>query len=183
MVCFVTADPGTLALAYAPGGILSLIVAPIIGNKLDGYRARFILPVISAVGAGATALLLISTTLWQVALVLIVDLTVLVTASLILAKFLSVLSDEKRGSVFGWATGFEKFCALIGPIIGGVIWDLGGIKAPFYVSIGVEAFLVPTYYILFAFVAPIDEMAIQIEIESKKQENEPLSDDHVHSDI
>ena len=44
--------------------------------------------------------------------------------------------------------------SIIGPILGGIVWDVSGPKAPFIVSIFVELCLIPLYFIVVHLLLP-----------------------------
>ena len=65
----------------------------------------------------------------------VIDVTVVTSAGLVLSKVLSDLSKDRTGSIFGLQGLISNFGALCGPLVGGVLWELSGNRAPFHLSI------------------------------------------------
>ncbi|MCG3219473.1 MAG: MFS transporter [Candidatus Heimdallarchaeota archaeon] len=147
----ITEDIMLMSLAYVPGGILSMMLAPKIGKLADKYNPRIWLAVTSALGSLTTWLLISSTEIWQFSLLFIVDATIVSSAGLVLSKIISQISRKRRGSLFGIQGGISNLGAIVGPIIGGILWETTSDKAPFLLSIFVElilAFLYPFVILL-----------------------------------
>ena len=151
-----------LTLAYTPGGILSIILAPIIGKILDQkikILPRYTLCIASIVGAGITAAFIFGAQiLIAVIFIIIIDFTVLTVAGLSLEKMVSGISKSHRGSIFGAQTFVENIATMLGPIIGGLLWDYVSHTMPFWSSVVVES-VIGVSYVIFFCIYPLDTMS------------------------
>jgi len=127
-----------LSLAYIPGGIASMLLAPRLGVLADKINAAIYLAGAGFIGALTTWLILQATALWQVSLLFVIDASVITSSGLVLAKLISGLAGDKVGSAFGVQGAVANFGAIFGPIIGGVFWQYQGSKGPFIFSISTE---------------------------------------------
>ncbi|MHA1911302.1 MAG: MFS transporter [Candidatus Kariarchaeaceae archaeon] len=141
----ITDNLSLMSLAYLPGGILSMILAPKIGKLADQYNPRIWLAVTSALGSLTTWLLISSTEIWQFSLLFIIDATIVSSAGLVLSKIISQISRRRRGALFGIQGGITNLGAIVGPIVGGILWETMSDKAPFILSIIVELILALLY--------------------------------------
>ncbi|MCP4322547.1 MAG: MFS transporter [Psychromonas sp.] len=130
-----------LSLAYIPGGIASMLLAPKLGVLADKMNAAIYLACAGFVGALTTWLILQSSALWQISLLFVIDASVITSSGLVLAKLISGLAGNKMGSAFGIQGGVANFGAILGPIIGGLFWQHQGSKGPFIFSISTEVVL------------------------------------------
>lgn len=140
----ITQDMVLLIIAYVPGGILSVIIAPRLGRLADKLNPRITLSVASVVGAGMTWLLINSSKIWQFSMIFIIDTTVVATAGLVLTKVISTVSRERRGTVFGLHDSVTNLSRIAGPLVGGALWDVRD-RAPFILSIAIEGVLAVLY--------------------------------------
>jgi len=124
-----------IIIAYVPGGILSVILAPRLGKIADKLNPKYTLGAISVLGALMTWLLIQSTQIWQFSLIFLVDSTVVATAGLMLTKIISTISKERRGTIFGFNDFVANIGNIVGPIMGGVLWD-SALYTPFAVEVG-----------------------------------------------
>ncbi|MFX0091626.1 MAG: MFS transporter [Candidatus Hodarchaeota archaeon] len=142
------------ALAYAPSGTVSMLLAPKLGEIADRINPLLGITITSIIGAFVTWLLINTTSLWVFAGLLVIDVTVVVTNGLILANIISRVSQKHRGKIFGAQSTASNIGAIAGPIIGGTIWDIFGMKSPFIFSILVELALIPVYLIAVFLIRP-----------------------------
>eukprot|EP01130_Rhizamoeba_saxonica_P001822 TRINITY_DN11658_c0_g1_i1.p1 TRINITY_DN11658_c0_g1~~TRINITY_DN11658_c0_g1_i1.p1 ORF type:complete len:547 (-),score=75.92 TRINITY_DN11658_c0_g1_i1:40-1611(-) len=145
-----------LVLAYAPGGIISMILAPQLGKLADVVKIRYLLSLASVLGAVVTALLLLVKDVYWAIIVLIIDFCVLTIANLALTKLVTGISHEKKGRFLSLVEFAVNIGSVTGPIIGGILWENVDPTAPFWFSVGVEGVLALLYLCLF-FVYPMDE--------------------------
>eukprot|EP01084_Bolivina_argentea_P243948 408813_1 len=149
-----------ILLCYTPGGILAIIMCPLIGKILDKYvkiLPRYILCIVSFMGAGITVAYIYCNTVVQVIFIVLGDFTVMTTAALALNKMISALSNQHRGTIFGLSTAIEQTCTLIGPIVGGILWDYMSHRTPFWASVFAES-LIGLMYVAFFYAYPLDAM-------------------------
>jgi MFS family permease len=94
-----------------------------------------------------TWLIINSGNLWIFAILLIVDQTIMLTVSFVFINFLSRASIKHRGKIFGLITLFESIGMIIGPFLGGIVWETISPQAPFIISIIVEWSLIAFFII------------------------------------
>jgi len=130
-----------LSLAYIPGGILAMIFAPKLGAFADKVNVALYLTFAGIIGALTTWLMLQSVSLWQISALFVIDASVITSSGLVLAKLISEVAGENKGSAFGLQGFISNFGAISGPLIGGVFWQLQGSQGPFIFSISTELLL------------------------------------------
>ncbi|MFX1596352.1 MAG: hypothetical protein ACFFBK_09840, partial [Promethearchaeota archaeon] len=123
--------------------------------------------IVSSLGALFTWFLINSANIWIFAALLLVDMTIMIAAGLIFQNLVSRISTEHRGKILGVGEFFAFLGSVIGPILGGIVWDFLGPKFPFIISIFVELSLIPIYlgvvYLLIPHLA--ESYGIRIETE------------------
>ena len=142
---------GISAMAYA---LTSTIAAPFIGMLADRFGRRPIILLSLAAYAGAFSGYLLATSAWQ--FILLRALAGVFTAGLVPAIVSSVgdLAEEnRRARWIGIVNGGASIGWIIGPILGGFLYDRFGYVVPFTASIAMEvcalllaSFLVPETY-------------------------------------
>lgn len=163
--------PEIAVLAYIPSGIVSMLVAPRLGRFVDKINPAFGITITSLLGSLITWFLINTTEIWVFSLLLVFDVTIASTTNLILQNFLSRITVKHRGKVLGIHSTFMNLGSMVGPIIGGLVWDHMGMRAPFMISIIVELILIPFYLLGVFFVKPY----IKEGYESKK----PIIEDNI----
>jgi len=154
--------------AYLPAGILATLFAPKLGAIVDKLRPSVGITITSLFGALVTWFLINSGNIWMFAALLLVDLTIMIAASLIFQNLVSRITIEHRGKILGIGEFFAFFGNVIGPILGGIVWDFMGPKFPFIISIFVELSLIPLYlgvgYLLVPYLAESYEIKVETEL-------------------
>lgn len=130
-----------LSMAYIPGGILSMLLAPKLGHYADKINSALYLGAAGITGAFTTWLMLQSTSLWQISLLFIIDASIITSSGLVLAKLISEVAGESKGSAFGLQGFISNLGAISGPLVGGLFWQIQGSKGPFMFSISTEIVL------------------------------------------
>ena len=130
-----------LSMAYIPGGIISMLLAPKLGYYADKINAAIYLTVAGLIGAFTTWLMLQSTSLWHISVLFIIDASIIMSSGLVLAKLISEVAGESKGSAFGLQGFISNFGAISGPLVGGLFWQMQGSKGPFMFSISTEVIL------------------------------------------
>ncbi|TFF86639.1 MAG: MFS transporter [Promethearchaeota archaeon] len=143
-----------IILIYLPTGLLAIFIAPKLGEIVDKLNPSVAIVILSLSGAFVTWCLINTTNLVLFAILLVIDLTVAISAGLLFRNLLSRISVEHRGKILGICSFFVNAGSIIGPILGGYVWDAYGFKAPFIVSIYVELCLLPLYLIVVRLVLP-----------------------------
>ncbi|MHA1106047.1 MAG: MFS transporter [Promethearchaeota archaeon] len=140
--------------AYLPAGIVSTLLAPKLGKIVDKFRPAIGITITSILGALVTWLLINSANIWVFTLLLLVDLTIMISSGLIFQNLLSRISLKNRGKILGSGEFFQFLGAFIGPLIGGIVWDFIGPSYPFIISIFVELSLIPLYLVVVYYLIP-----------------------------
>jgi MFS family permease len=142
---------GASAMAYA---LTSTFAAPFIGMLADRFGRRPIILISLAAYVLAFSGYLLATSAWL--LILLRGLAGLFTAGL-LPAMMSIVGDlapgNRRGQWLGIVSGSAAAGWIIGPLLGGLLYDHFGYIVPFAVSIGmalgallIAAFLIPETY-------------------------------------
>ncbi|MBY8983535.1 MAG: MFS transporter [Candidatus Lokiarchaeota archaeon] len=131
--------------AYLPAGLLATLLAPKLGAIVDKLPPLVGISITSSLGALMTFFLINSANIWLFSTFLLFDLAIGMSAGLIFANLMSRISSEHRGKIFGVGDFFAFLGSVIGPILGGIVWDLISPKFPFIISIFVELSLIPLY--------------------------------------
>jgi MFS family permease len=139
----IESQPDLAAAAFIPSGITSMLLAPKLGKIADRLNIKIVISTGALAGALTTWLLINTSSLILFACLLVVDTTIATTTSLVIQNVVSRISLTNRGKIFGLQTLFVDFGAIIGPVIGGIFWDVYGQKSPFIFSIGIEILLIP----------------------------------------
>ena len=144
-----------LALAYVPGGILSLILAPHLGRYGDKMEPRVFLVGASLLSALSTWLILQSTSIWQISVLFLLDASVLMAILLVLTKKLSEIHANQT-MMMSLQGLFTNLGFIIGPLLGGLVWQSQGSHAPIYLSIFIDVFLaVACFWVLTSYARPL----------------------------
>ena len=131
--------------AYLPAGLIATFLAPKLGILVDRVRPIIGITIISSLGALMTWLLINAPNLWMYSFFLLFDMAIGMSAGLLFANFYSRLSSKHRGKIFGTGDFFAFLGSIIGPILGGLVWDNVSHQLPFIISIFVELSLIPLY--------------------------------------
>ncbi|TFF97356.1 MAG: MFS transporter [Promethearchaeota archaeon] len=150
----IESDPILAVIGFLPGYIISFLIAPRVGNYIDKIKPSIGITVSSLLGALFTWLLISTPNLWVFSILLIFDYTIVNAANLVLNNFLSRISLKHRGKVLSLNSMCKNLGTFLGPIIGGIVWDLISIKAPFMISIFVELIIIPIYLISIFYLQP-----------------------------
>ncbi|MGV9172032.1 MAG: MFS transporter [Promethearchaeia archaeon] len=147
-------DISLVILIYLPGGLLSSLLAPKLGELLDKLSPRIGITITSTVGAVTTWFLINTQNVWVFAILLFIDILVVLGANLVFQNFLSRITLKHRGKIFGVHQVFTNMGKVVGPVVGGILWDAYGPKSPFLVSIIIELCLIPLYWIVVHYLRP-----------------------------
>jgi MFS family permease len=140
--------------AYLPAGVIATLLAPKLGKLVDRFRPAIGITVTSTLGALVTWLLINSANIWVFSLLLLIDMTIMISSGLIFQNLLSRISLKNRGKILGSGEFFQFLGSVIGPILGGVVWDFYGPNYPFIISIFVELSLIPLYLVVVYYLIP-----------------------------
>ena len=140
-------NPTLVMVIYFPSAIVSQLLAPKIGKIVDKINPILGMAIVSSLGAFVTWLIINSTSGYVFGLILLFDSTFAWGGGLILQNVLSRISKIHRGKVFGAAQWLSLLGAVVGPIIGGFVYDTIGPTSPFVISIFIELSVIPLYAI------------------------------------
>ncbi len=141
-------------LIYLPSGLLATFLAPKLGEIVDKLEPRIAIVMLSLSGAIVTWFLINTQNLVLFTILLLIDITIAISSGLLFRNLLSRITIEHRGKILGICSFFANVGSIIGPILGGFVWDISGPKAPFIVSIFVELCLIPLYFIVVHLLLP-----------------------------
>ena len=161
----INSNAGLVAWFYLPTSVIATLLAPKLGTLADNINPYIGIIFASLVGGIVTLLIINSGNLWIFAFLLIIDNTIMMTVNFVFINFLSRVSIKHRGKIFGLVTAFDSIGMIIGPILGGIVWDTVSKFAPFIISIIVEWALVPLFIIGMYILSPHI-------VESKKSKKE-----------
>ena len=134
-------------IIYFPSQVLSPLFAPYLGKVADRINPILGVAVVSGLGALVTFFIINTTSGVLFGIILLFDSTFAWGGGLILQNYLSRLSKIHRGKMFGAAEWLSLMGAIVGPILGGLAWDIIGPRAPFIISIFIELSVIPFYAI------------------------------------
>lgn len=146
-------DMSLAMLAYFPAGIISSLIAPKLGLYVDKIRPELGITISTIAGALITWLLINTRNLWIFSLLLLIDVTIATAGGLIFQNLISRINLDSRGKIFGIQTFITNVGGIIGPIIGGYIFDFNP-KLPFITSIFVELAIIPLYWVVIRYLLP-----------------------------
>jgi MFS family permease len=132
-----------MIILYA-AGIISLIAAPKLGVYADKVGVIGFI-VVSFLGAIVTGILISTTIQWLFISLLLIDLILATGGQLIAQSLFSRISVSHRGRVFGLMEWMNLLGWVIGPLLGGLLWDGFNPKTPFIFSIILELSLIPFF--------------------------------------
>ena len=136
-----------VAWFYLPTSLVGSLIAPKLGTMADKLNTYLTIAIASFFGGIVTWLIINSGNLWIFAILLVVDNTIMLTVSFVFINFISRLSVKHRGKIFGMIALFESIGMIIGPFLGGIVWETINPQAPFIISIIVEWSLIPLFII------------------------------------
>jgi DHA1 family multidrug resistance protein-like MFS transporter len=147
-------NPTFVAWIYLPTYVIGTLIAPKLGNLADKINHYLGITIASIFGGITTFFIINITNLWGFSILLIIDQTIMLTSGFVLVNILSRVSIKHRGKIFGTVTTIESFGMIIGPILGGLVWDSFGQVWPFIISIIVEWSLIPFFLFGIMFLKP-----------------------------
>ncbi|KKN00671.1 hypothetical protein LCGC14_1135520 [marine sediment metagenome] len=143
----INSNAGLVAWFYLPTAVIGTLIAPKLGTLADNINPYIGIIFASFLGGIVTLLIINSANLLIFAFLLIVDNTIMMTVNFVFINFLSRVSIKNRGKIFGLVAVLESIGMIIGPLLGGIVWDTVSKFAPFIISVMVEWALIPFFII------------------------------------
>jgi MFS family permease len=154
-----------IMIIYFPSQIISLLLAPRMGKFADKINPAIGIGIVSGLGSLVTYFIIISTNGIEFSILLLADSTFAWAGNLVLQNVLSRISKNHRGKIFGSARWISFLGAIIGPIIGGFLYEYLAHTAPFYLSIFVELSVIPLYIFAIRLLRPYMAEKLEREVE------------------
>jgi DHA1 family multidrug resistance protein-like MFS transporter len=130
---------------YLPATIVGTLIAPKLGVIADKVNPYIALTIANITGGIVTWVIVFFTRkIWVFSLLLIIDNTIMLTVGFVFINFLSRVSIKHRGKIFGLISSFDSIGMIIGPILGGLVYEISR-TTPFIISILVEWALIPFF--------------------------------------
>jgi MFS family permease len=171
----INSDAELVAWFYLPTALLGALIAPKLGTLADKLNTYITVAISSFLGGLVTWLIINSGNLWIFAILLVIDNTIMLTVSFVFVNFLSRVSIKHRGKIFGMITLFESIGMIIGPVLGGIVWETISPQAPFIISIIVEWSLISFFIIGMKLLNPYLVEPIEDKKLRKKKQNSNLN--------
>lgn len=141
----ISSNVNLISWFFLPSTIIGTLIAPKLGNLGDKLNPYLAVSITSLIGGILTLLIIFSKDIWTFSLLLVFDNTIMIASGFVFINFLSRISIKDRGKIFGLISTFESIGFIVGPILGGIVWDAFSSSAPFIISIIVEWSLIPFF--------------------------------------
>ena len=139
--------PAMISWFYLPATVVGTLIAPKLGVLADKMNPYLTISISAIIGGILTWIIVFLTNnIWIFSILLIFDTTIMLTSGFIFINFLSRVSIKHRGKFFGLISSFDSVGMIIGPILGGFVYDFNT-YLPFIISISVEWLLIPFFII------------------------------------
>ncbi|WP_371804385.1 MFS transporter [Candidatus Lokiarchaeum ossiferum] len=173
---FITQNTDLILAAYFCNGILTTILAPKLGKIIDKIRPEWGISLASIAGALFTLLLLQTYNFYLFTFLMIIDFTIASVAGLSIQNILSRISERNRGKIFGFQNLMGNIGSILGPVLGGILWDSFRPQTPFIVSIYIELALIPFFLLAIKSISPYLAEKIEEKKSISNQENQFQTD-------
>ena len=137
--------PIIVMVVYFPAQVISQLMAPSLGKVFDRIS-----PPLSIICIEIFKALMIWLLIWALSPIdfafILIFLYIATEASVYLIQaIMSRISIKHRGKIFGLNMWFDRLGRVIGPLIGGILWDTLGYDVPFMISIYIGLCLIPIF--------------------------------------
>jgi len=137
--------PIVVMIVYFPAQVLSQLFVPKVGKLLDRISPTKSTVILNLIKALLIFLLVFTFTPYDFAVILIFLYLVLESNSYFIQAIVSRISIKHRGKMFGLHMWIDRLGRVIGPLIGGILWDNLSYSAPFIISIFIGLALIPIF--------------------------------------
>ena len=143
----ISSNAGLVAWFYLPTSVIGSLIAPKLGTIADKINPYLAISIASFLGGIVTWMIINSGNLWIFSILLVIDQTIMLTTGFVMVNVLSRVSIKHRGKIFGLITFLESIGMILGPFLGGIVWEAVSSQAPFIISIIVEWSLIPFFIV------------------------------------
>ena len=161
-----TIIPIVVMIVYFPAQVLSQLLVSKVGKLLDRISPTKSIIIINLSKSLLIWLLVFTFTPYDFATILIFLYLVSESNTYFIQAIMSRISVKHRGKMFGLNMWIDQLGRVIGPLIGGILWDSLAYSAPFIVSIFIVLALIPIF--IFAIKKLSFFMVEQVERDKKK---------------
>ena len=137
--------PIIVMIVYFPAQVISQLGASKLGKVYDRISPHTSIIFIGCFKAIMIWLLICAFSAYDFALFLIFLFLALESNNYLIQAILSRISIKHRGKVFGLYMWVDRLGRVIGPIMGGILWDTLGYNLPFIFSIYLGLLLIPIF--------------------------------------
>jgi len=139
--------PIIVMIVYFPAQVLSQLVAPLLGKLFDRISPSRSIIFIGIFKALMIWLLICAFSPIDFAVVLIFLYIALESNGYLIQAIMSRVSIKHRGKMFGLNMWIDRLGRVIGPLIGGILWDTLDYNVPFIISIFLGLCLIPIFIV------------------------------------
>lgn len=144
---YINSNAGLVAWFYLPTSVIGSLIAPKLGTIADKINPYLAISISSFLGGIVTWMIINSGNLWIFGILLVIDQTIMLTTGFVMVNVLSRVSVKHRGKIFGLISLLESIGMIVGPLLGGIVWETVSPQAPFIISIIVEWSLIPFFIV------------------------------------
>ncbi|MFX1313635.1 MAG: MFS transporter [Promethearchaeota archaeon] len=155
--------PVIVMIVYFPAQVISQLMAPTLGKIFDRISAP-----LSIILIGIFKTLMIWLLIWAFTPIdfafILIFLYIATESNLYLIQaIMSRVSIKHRGKIFGLNIWVDRLGRVIGPLIGGFLWDSLGYDFPFVISIYIGLCLIPIFILAIRTLTPYMEEKVGID--------------------
>ncbi|MFW9894949.1 MAG: MFS transporter [Candidatus Thorarchaeota archaeon] len=155
--------PIIVMIVYFPAQVISSLVASKFGKRYDRISPLLSVIVIGIFKSLMIWLLILAFSAFDFAIILIFLYIAVESNAYLIQGIMSRISIKHRGKVFGLNMWIDRLGRVIGPLIGGVLWDSLGYNIPFIISVYMGLCLIPLFMFAIRKLSPY--MVEQVEID------------------
>jgi predicted MFS family arabinose efflux permease len=151
-------------VVYFPAQVLSQLVAPKLGKLFDRISPSISVIIANLFKALMIWLLIGSFTSIDFAIILILLYMAVESNGYLIQAIMSRVSIKHRGKIFGLHMWIDRLGRVIGPLVGGILWDTMADITPFVLSIYIVLCLIPIFVFAIRRLSPY--MVEQVDIDT-----------------
>lgn len=162
---YFTKDLMQLSLAFFPSAMIYIVLGSKLGYLGDRYGYKKMMIIGTAMNCIVAFLIPFTAYLVPLAILWCVDAVGDIIEGTSKSAFLSqIVEEDVRGQVYGICGSVGSLGAMIGPVLGGVLYDKFSVRAPFYMN-GIGCFIV---CVLIFFIFRLDNRSMKLTHEQMK---------------